>query len=56
MRRGDVLVSVNYKPVTNTARMAAAVSRSQKGGRGAILLGVKRRGAPTQYATVRIDD
>ncbi|WP_298598816.1 trypsin-like peptidase domain-containing protein [uncultured Sphingorhabdus sp.] len=56
IRRGDVLVSVNYKPVTNTAQLAAAIAEAKSGGRGAILLGVKRRGAPTQYTTVRIDD
>ncbi|MCC6478578.1 MAG: PDZ domain-containing protein, partial [Sphingomonadaceae bacterium] len=56
IRRGDVLVSVNYKPVTNTTQLAAAIAEAKKAGRGAILLGVKRRGAPTQYATVRIDN
>ncbi len=56
IRRGDVLVSVNYKPVTNTAQLAAAIAEAKKAGRSAVLLGVKRRGAPTQYATVRIDD
>lgn len=56
IRRGDVLVSVNYKPVTNTAQLAAAIAEAKKAGRSAVLVGVKRRGAPTQYATVRIDD
>lgn len=56
IRRGDVLASVNYKPVTNTAQLAAAIAEAKKAGRSAVLLGVKRRGAPTQYATVRIDD
>lgn len=56
IRRGDVLVSVNYKPVTNTAQLATAIAEAKKAGRSAALLGVKRRGAPTQYATVRIDD
>jgi serine protease Do len=56
IRRGDVLVSVNYKPVTNSAQLAAAIAEAKKAGRNAVLLGVKRRGAPTQYATVRIDD
>jgi len=55
IRRGDVLVSVNYKPVTNSAQLAAAIAEAKKAGRNAVLLGVKRRGAPTQYATVRID-
>lgn len=56
IRRGDVLVSVNYKPVSNTAQLAAAIAEAKKAGRSAVLLGVKRRGAPTQYATVRVDD
>lgn len=56
IRRGDVIVSVNYKAVTTTAQFAAAVSEAKKAGRSAVLLGVKRRGAPTQYATVRLDD
>lgn len=55
IRRGDVLVSVNYKPVTNSAQLAAAIAEAKKAGRNAVLLGVKRRGALTQYATVRID-
>jgi len=55
IRRGDVLVSVNYKAVTNSAQLAAAIAEAKKAGRNAVLLGVKRRGAPTQYATVRID-
>jgi hypothetical protein len=42
--------------VTTTAQFAAAVSEAKKAGRSAVLLGVKRRGAPTQYATVRLDD
>lgn len=56
IRRGDVIVSVNYKAVTTTAQFAAAVSEAKKAGRSAVLLGVKRRGAPTQYATVRLYD
>ncbi|HEX4874398.1 MAG TPA: trypsin-like peptidase domain-containing protein [Sphingorhabdus sp.] len=55
IRRGDVLVSVNYKPVTNSSQLAAAIAEAKKAGRNAVLLGVKRRGAATQYATVRID-
>jgi serine protease Do len=55
LRRGDVIVSANYKAITTSEGLAAAVTEAKKGGRGAMLLGVKRRGAPTQYATVRID-
>lgn len=56
IRRGDVIVSVNYKAVTSTAQFAAAIGDAKKANRSAVLLGVKRRGAPTQYATVRLDN
>jgi serine protease Do len=56
LRRGDVIVSANYKPVTTAAGLATAVKDAQAAGRGAILLGVKRRGAATQYVTVRLED
>ncbi|WP_397590062.1 trypsin-like peptidase domain-containing protein [Sphingorhabdus sp.] len=56
LRRGDVIVSTNYKPVTTAAGLATAVKEAQAAGRGAILLGVKRRGAATQYVTVRLED
>jgi serine protease Do len=56
LRRGDVIVSANYKPITTVSGLAVAINEAKKAGRGAMLLGVKRRGAPTQYATVRIDN
>lgn len=56
IRRGDVIVSVNYRAVTNSAQFAAAIADAKKAGRSAVLLGVKRRGAPTQFATVRIEE
>jgi serine protease Do len=56
LRRGDVIVSATYKPVTSPAELAAAIKNAKAAGRSAILLGVKRRGAATQYATVKIDD
>jgi len=55
LRRGDVIVSANYKPLSTAAGLAAAVKEAQATGRGAILLGVKRRGAATQYVTVRLE-
>jgi serine protease Do len=55
IRRGDAVVSVNYRAVTTAAQLAAAIADAKKAGRTAILLGIKRRGAPVQYATVRID-
>jgi serine protease Do len=56
LRRGDVIVSATYQPVTTTAALASAIRAAKTANRGAILLGVKRRGATTQYATVRIED
>lgn len=56
LRRGDVIVSVTYKPVDTIEALAAAIKSAKDGGRGAVLLGVKRRGAPTQYATVKIEE
>ena len=55
LRRGDVIVSANYKPLSTAAGLAGAVKEAQAAGRGAILLGVKRRGAATQYVTVRLE-
>lgn len=55
-RRGDVIVSANYKSVTNIEQLASAIKRAKASKRSAILLGVKRRGAPIQYAAVDIDD
>ncbi|MFN3452362.1 MAG: trypsin-like peptidase domain-containing protein [Sphingorhabdus sp.] len=55
LRRGDVIVSANYKPLSTAAALAVALKEAQTAGRGAILLGVKRRGAATQYVTVRLE-
>jgi serine protease Do len=56
LRRGDVIVSATYKPITSLSDLAAAIKGAKTAGRNAILLGVKRRGAPTQYATVKFDN
>lgn len=56
LRRGDVIVSATYQPVSTPAALATAIRSAKSAGRGAILLGVKRRGATTQYATVRIEE
>jgi serine protease Do len=56
LRRGDVIVSATYKPIATSTALAAAIRDAKTAGRGAILLGIKRRGAPTQYATVKIED
>ena len=55
LRRGDLIVSATYKPITSLTDLANAIKTAKAAGRGAILLGVKRRGAPTQYATVKFE-
>ena len=55
LRRGDVIVSANYKPVSAAGDLADVIKEAKAAGRGAILLGIKRRGAATQYVTVRLE-
>ena len=54
-KRGDVIVSANYKPVPTAVALAAAIREAKTANRAALLLGVRRRGAPVQYATVKLD-
>jgi len=56
LRRGDIIVSANYQNLNTAAALATAVKNAQAAGRGAILLGVKRRGAATQYVAVRLEN
>lgn len=55
IRRADVIVSSNYKPITSVAQLATAVREAKKNSKKALLLGVRRRGGRVQYTTVRID-
>jgi serine protease Do len=55
MRRADIIVSANYKPVATISGLTAIIKEAKAAGRGAVLLGVKRRGGPTQYAAIKID-
>jgi serine protease Do len=55
IKRADIIVSGNYKPVTTVAQLAAIIKEAKAANRGAVLLGVKRRGGPTQYAAIKID-
>ncbi len=55
LKRGDVIVSATYKPLSTPEALSAAVREAKAAGRSALLLGIKRRGAPTQYATVKLD-
>lgn len=55
IQRADIIVSVNYKPVTTPEELVAAIKSARTSGRSNILLGVKRRGGPTQFIAVGID-
>jgi serine protease Do len=55
-RRGDVIVSANYKAISTVEQLAKAIGEAKAAKRTAILLGVKRRGAPIQYGAVDIDE
>jgi serine protease Do len=55
-RRGDVIVSANYKAISTVEQLAKAIGEAKTAKRTAILLGVKRRGAPIQYGAVDIDE
>jgi serine protease Do len=56
VQRADIIVSANYKPVTTTAELAAIIKQAKTSGRSNVLLGVKRRGGPTAYVAVGIDE
>lgn len=55
IQRADIIVSVNYKPVTTPVELVEAIKSARAAGRSNILLGVKRRGGPTQFAAVGIE-
>jgi len=54
LARRDVIVSVNYKPITDIADLVAQIAAAKKNGRENVLLGVKRLGGPQQYVAVGI--
>ncbi|APG63557.1 protease [Sphingorhabdus lutea] len=55
LRRADVIVSATYKDVKTPADLVKQVEEAKKAGRSNILLGVRRRGAPVAYVTVKLN-
>lgn len=55
IQRADVIVSVNYKSVATPEELVSAIKSARTAGRSNILLGVKRRGGPTQFVAVGVD-
>jgi serine protease Do len=56
IRRGDVLTSINRRPVSKPEDVEAVVSEAQKSGRDAVLLQVKRRTADPRFVPVRLKE
>ena len=54
LRRGDVILSANNRPVRSSSDLEAAIRAAQGGNREALLLRVQRRGQPAQYIPVRL--
>ena len=54
LRRGDVILSANYRALAGVRDLEDAVAEARQSDRDAILLRVQRRGGPAQYIAVRM--
>lgn len=54
LRRGDIVLSANYREVTTTAQLEAIVREAKSSKRDAVLLRVQRRGQPALYVPLRM--
>lgn len=54
LRRGDIVISANYRAVATAADLEAALKEAKSANRPALLLQVQRRGQPATYLPVRI--
>jgi serine protease Do len=54
LRRGDILLSANYRAVTSVNGLEESIREAKKANRDAILLRVQRRGQPATYLPVRL--
>ena len=54
LRRGDIILSANYRPVSQVSELEAAVREAQSDDRDALLLRVQRRGGNRSYIAVRL--
>ena len=53
LRRGDVILSANYKSVASPADLERIAKEAKDGGREALFLRFQRRGNPPVYTSVR---
>lgn len=56
LRRGDVILQANNRPVTTEAALGEAAQAAKQSGRNAVLLQVTRRGVPAALVAVRLRD
>ncbi len=54
LRRGDIILSANYRPVTAVAQLEAIVREAKTSNRAAVLLRVQRGGQPAAYLPIRL--
>jgi serine protease Do len=54
LRRGDVILSVNNRPVTTAADLEASIRSAKSSNRDAVLMRIQRRGQPVVYIPVRL--
>ena len=54
LKRGDVITSINTRPVTTTAEISAAVEAAKKSGRTNLTVGVFSGGRPS-YRTLKVE-
>ena len=54
LQRGDIIVSVNQRPIATAADMNAAVAAARTAGRASVLLAVQRGNTPPRFVPVRL--
>ena len=54
LRRGDIVLSANYRKVTDVEGLEGAIRSAKKSNRDALLLRVQRRGQPAAYVPIRL--
>jgi serine protease Do len=56
LRRGDVILSANGRPVVSAEELRAAVAEAGRAGRSTVLVLVQRGNNPPRYAGLRIKE
>lgn len=56
MRRGDIIVSASYKPISSSGELVAALNEAKRLKRTAMFLGVKRGNTPARNISIPIGE